>query len=103
MKKNIFIGMIAIIICFTLVGCGSNKGNDTELKESYNKIGEYFGNESLDRSNLGAYYLDEEKNKIVVVLVNNSKEQQEKFKEITKVDSKYIVFVQGGPYTTFSK
>ncbi len=103
MKKNILIGIITIIVCFTLVGCGNNKGNDVELKESYNKIGEYFGNESLDRSNLGAYYIDEEKNKIVVVLVNNSKEQQEKFKEIAKVDSKYIIFVQGGPYTTFSK
>ena len=35
--------------------------------------------------------------------VNKEPGAEEKFKEITKVDSKYIVFVQGGPYTTFSK
>jgi hypothetical protein len=103
MKKNLLIGIIAIIICFGLVGCGNNKKDDSELKDTYNKIGEYFGNESVDRSNFGAYYLDEDKNMVVVVLADNSKEQQEKFKKNVNINSKYIIFVQGGPYTTFSK
>ncbi len=101
--KKVFVSIIIFVACFFIIGCKSNKENDENLKNAFNKIGEYFGNESLNRSNLGAYYLDEKKGKVVVVLVNNTKEQQDAIKEITKVDFKYIIFVQGGPYTTFSK
>ena len=104
MKKKLFLVLITMAMCFNLVGCGTNDNskNDKELKEAYNKISEYFGNEKTDRSNLGAYYIDEESNVVVVVLVENNKKNQEKFKELSKVDLKYIKFVQGGPYTTSS-
>ncbi len=99
--KKVFIGIL-IIICFLVAGCSNHKTDDQKLKDTFNRIGEYFGNESTDRSNLGAYYIDEEKGKVVVVLVDNSVEQQDKFKKIANVDLKYVLFVQGGPYTTFS-
>lgn len=99
MKKKLLISLFIAIVCFTLVGCGKteNTENDTKLNDVYNKVGSYFGNENAD--NLGAYYLDTEKNVVVVVLVDNSKEKQESFKKLAKIDdySEYLKFVQGGP------
>lgn len=78
------------------------KENTENLKNTYDKVSDYFGNEKADRSNLGAYSLDEENNVVEVSLIDNSKEKQEEFIKQTGVDSKYIKFEQGGPYTTSS-
>ena len=105
MAKKIFIISLMVIMCFAIVGC-RNVGkatDDIKLNNAYDKVGEYFGDTNVDRSNLGAYYIDEENGVIVVVLINNSKEQQENFKKNANVDSNYIKFVQGGPYTTSEK
>jgi uncharacterized lipoprotein NlpE involved in copper resistance len=105
MKKKLLVCLLAVVMCFVLVGCKKSEGikGDTELNDVYNKVGEYFGDENVDHSNLGAYYLDVEQNVVIIVLVDNSKEKQESFKELVKVDSKYLKFVQGGPYSTSSK
>lgn len=105
MKRKIMVISLALIMCFTLAGCGSNgKAKDeSKLNDTYNKVSEYFGDEKADRSNLGAYYLDTEKNVVIVVLVDNSKDKQDDFKKLVKVDSKYLEFVQGGPYSSSSK
>lgn len=105
MAKKLFIISLMVIMCFVIAGCG-NAGkatDDIKLNNVYDKVGEYFGDTNVDRSNLGAYYIDEENNVIVVILINNSKEQQENFKKNANVYSKYIKFVQGGPYTTSKK
>ena len=104
MKRKLLLSLFAILACVILVGCKKievSKNNST-LNDVYNKVGEYFGNEDIDRSNLGAYYIDNEKKLVIVVLVDNSEIKQEDFKKNVKVDSKYLKFVQGGPYSTFS-
>ena len=45
----------------------------------YEKISEYFGNENVDRSNLGYTYLDNENNIVIVGLIDNSIEKQDEF------------------------
>ncbi len=81
-------------------------GNKTKevdnLKETYNKVNEYFGNKKVDCSNLGAYSLDEENNVVIVTLIDNSTEKQEEFIKQTGANFKYIKFEQGGPYYTTS-
>ena len=49
--------------------------------------------------NFAACFVDEEKNRVVVELVNNSKEEQIWFRN-NIYNSDYIVFKQGGPYYT---
>lgn len=102
MIKKLLFGLLIAITSFILIGCGQKEMNsdNSTFDDVYNKIGEYFGNENVDRSNLGAYYIDSENGLIVIVLVDNSVEKQEDFKKNAKVDSKYLKFVQGGPYST---
>lgn len=50
-------------------------------------------------NNFASCGVDEQRKVVVVELVDNSKEQQEWFKN-NILDSKYIEFKQGGPYTT---
>lgn len=99
MKKKILVIMLCCVM-LGLVGCNKEKINVDVLNDTYNKIAEYFGSEEVDRSNLGAYYLDEEKHVVIVNLIDNSKEKQENFLKNVNVSSKYIQFEQGGPYTT---
>ena len=99
--------LIILTLCFiqTLVtfGCGNKSvQKPTNLQDTYNAVGNYFGDSSVDRSNLGAFYLDEENNIIVVILVDNSASKQEEFLEKANIDSKFIKFEQGGPYNTNS-
>lgn len=63
-------------------------------------MSKYFTAENVNRDNLGAFYLDEENKVVIVELINNNKEEQEKFIEQVNVNSKYIKFEQGGPYVT---
>ena len=99
--------LIILTLCFILTivtgGCGNKSvQKPTNLQDTYNAIGNYFGDNSVDRSNLGAFYLDEENNIIVVILVDNSELKQNEFLEKANIDSKFIKFEQGGPYNTNS-
>jgi hypothetical protein len=101
MKKMLMV----LFCCFIVIGItGCVKTNDdTALNDVYNKIGEYFGDENVDRSNLVSNRLDTANNVVVVELVDNSKGKQESFLKNAKIDSKYIKFVQGEPYYTSDK
>ena len=74
--------------------------NINNLKDTYNKVSDYFGSETTDHSNLGACSLDGINNIVVVTLIDNSKAKQEEFIKNANIDSKYVKFEQGGPYTT---
>ena len=101
--KKIRILILCFILTLVTFGC-SNKSDKkpTNLQDTYSAVGNYFGDRSVDRSNLGAFYLDEENNIIVVNLIDNSESKQEEFLEKANIDSKYIKFEQGGPYNTNS-
>lgn len=101
--KEIRIIILCLILTLVTFGC-SNKSDKkpTNLQDTYSAVGNYFGDSSVDRSNLGAFYLDEENNIIVVNLIDNSESKQEEFLEKANIDSKYIKFEQGGPYNTNS-
>lgn len=94
--KKIFITLITLIL---LTGCSNeNKSNDkvslSLLEEVNDKIITYFStNDVSTYDNYVFNYVDEENNTVVVGLLNNTKEEQDKFKSLI-VDSKYIRFVQ---------
>ncbi len=94
--KKIFITIITLIL---LTGCSNeNKSNDkvslSLLEEVNDKIITYFStNDVSTYDNYVFNYVDEENNTVVVGLLNNTKEEQDKFKSLI-VDSKYIIFVQ---------
>ena len=101
--KKICILVLCLILTLVTFGCGNKSvQNTTNLQDTYSAVGNYFGESSVDRSNLGAYYIDEENNIIVVNLIDNSDSKQEEFLEKANIDSKYIKFEQGGPYNTNS-
>ncbi len=97
MKSKILIVLLCGSMVLGMTGCIKEK--DDHLKDTYDKISEYFGKKNIDRSNLGSFVLDEKNDVVIVTLVDNSKEKQESFKKQVNVDSKYIKFEQGGPYT----
>lgn len=67
-----------------------------DLNQVNNKIIEYFSNNGTSNyENYAFNYVDEENQVVVVGLLDNSKEEQEKFKE-TAVNSDLIKFVQSG-------
>lgn len=101
MKKTILITLLCGVMVLGVTGCGKTKETDS-LSDTYTKIEKYFGNEKVDRSNLGAYSLDEENNVVEVLLIDNSEEKQEEFLKQTNASSKFIRFEQGGPYYTSS-
>ena len=99
--KKIRILILCLILTLVTFGCGNKSvQKPTNLQDTYNVVSNYFGDSSVDRSNLGAFYLDEENNIIVVNLIDNSETKQNEFLEKTNIDSKYIKFEQGGPYNT---
>lgn len=101
--KKIRILILCLILTLVTFGCeNKNVQKPTNLQDTYNAVGNYFGDSSVDRSNLGGFYLDEENNIIVVNLINNSELKQNEFLEKANIDSKYIKFEQGGPYNTNS-
>ena len=69
--------------------------------EIRNKLEEYEKTNGKKYINIAATGVDQNLNKVVITLVNNSKEAQIWFRE-NIYDSKYIAFKQGGPYTTSS-
>lgn len=74
--------------------CPIDNINIDELNTINNKIIEYFSSDNVEYNNFSFNYIDEENNVIVVGLIDNSKEEQEKFKEEV-IDSELIKFVQG--------
>lgn len=102
MKKTIFIIMLCGILVLGSIGLKKDKETKAEkVKDTYNKIVEYFGNEKVDRNNLAAYSFDEKNNIVIVTLIDNSKEKQKSFIEMVGVYPEYIRFEKGGPYTVF--
>lgn len=78
--KKLIILTLCFILTFVTFGCGNKSvQKPTNLQDTYSVVGNYFGDSSVDRSNLGAFYLDEENNIIVVILVDNSELKQEEF------------------------
>lgn len=103
MKKKLLVGLLAIVICFTLVGCGNKEVTITELRDIQEKITDaivsYNQKNNDEYGNFASVAVDEKEMMVIVELVDNSKEQQTWFKN-NIFDSKYIKFMQGGPYTT---
>ena len=102
MKKTLLTILLCGVMVLGITGCSKEKETDN-LKDTYNKVAEYFGDVNADRSNLSAYSLDEENNVVIVELIDNGKDNQENFIKQTKVNSKYIKFEQGGPNYTSSE
>ena len=71
--------------------------NIYELNLINDKISEYFLTNDNTYSNLSAHYVDVESEVVIVELADNNKEHQDWFRK-NVIDSKYIKFVQGGPY-----
>lgn len=93
MKKILTIVSCVIMLVVT-TGCNNEEVNVKELNKINDKITEFYINNNDKAGNLGSHYVDEENKVVVVELIDNSKEEQEKFrKEI--IDSEYIKFVQG--------
>ena len=97
---RLFIGGVLLL---AIVGCANtnkdNNGNDSEnMNDPYrvnDKIIEYFQTNGFkDYDNYSYNYVDSANEKVIVGLLDNSKEQQDKFKELI-VDSELIEFVQG--------
>ena len=88
MKKTLFAVLVCTLMTLTLTGCGSKVETDNrvgnvsieELNDINNKIIYYFNNNGASIYNNYSYnYVDEKDMVVVVGLVNNSKEEQEKF------------------------
>lgn len=111
MKKTLFAVLVCTLMTLSLTGCGSKVETDNgvgnvsieELNDINNKIIYYFNNNGASIYNNYSYnYVDEKDMVVVVGLVNNSKGEQEWFKNNIQewfknniVDSKYIRFEQG--------
>ena len=101
MKKNI----LTIVLCISLIlvtngGNSQTKNKPNNYKDTSSVVDKYFQNAKKDE-NITAISYDDEKQVVVVTLVDNSKEHQEKFLWGGNVDKKYIEFEQGGTYNTF--
>jgi len=82
------------------------------LEDVNTKIQEYFGKETVDRTNLGYNYIDEKNEVVVVGLIDNSIEKQDEFMHnvfsnccgstyMKYVESKSMIkFVKTDPITT---
>ena len=93
-KKIILFGLIIII----LTGCttDNNKPSLSELSKINDKIIAYFQSSNVEYTNYSYNYVDEANRQVIVGLLNNSKEEQDKFKELV-VNSEYITFRKAEP------
>lgn len=101
--KKILIILISGLIVLGMIGCSNSKKEITreELQIINNKIIEYFQNNGMkDYENYIFNYIDEDNNVVVVGLLDNSKEEQEKFKK-NIVNSKFIKFVKSEQLTNY--
>lgn len=90
--------ILGIVLCVAMLviitGCNNEEVGVKELNKINDKITEFYINNNDTAGNLGSHYVDEENKVVVVELINNSKEEQEKFRKEV-IDSEYIKFVQG--------
>ncbi len=93
MKRKILNIFFLGILCFSLVGCGKTEDMEYELSMIDNKIVEYFLSDNEELDNLSFNYIDRANNKVIVGLLDNSKEQQEKIEKFIG-DTEFIEFVQ---------
>lgn len=95
MKKKILNTILFIIIIISVTGCNKTANvSEEQLNNINDKIIAYFSSDNAEYNNLSFNYVDTINKKVVVGLLNNSKEEQEKFKKLV-VDSEYIVFIEG--------
>lgn len=92
--KKVLIIIMFICMIGTITGCDSDEVSLKELNDINDKITEFYINNNDKAGNLGSHYVDEENKVVVVELIDNSSEEQEKFRKEV-VDSEYIKFVQG--------
>ena len=96
MKKKILNTILFIVIIISVTGCNKTANvSEEQLNNINDKIIAYFSSDNAEYNNLSFNYVDTINKKVVVGLLNNSKEEQEKFKKLV-VDSEYIVFIEGG-------
>ena len=93
MKKILGI-VLCVAMLVVITGCNNEEVGVKELNKINDKITEFYINNNDKAGNLGSHYVDEENKVVVVELINNSKEEQEKFRKEV-IDSEYIKFVQG--------
>lgn len=83
------------IILLSVTGCNKMGANEEKLQEVNGQIIDYFKTYGVKNyENYAFNYVDEENNVVVVGLFDNSKAEQDKFKE-TVADSELIRFVKG--------
>lgn len=100
-EKNILIIVLCISLILMTNGCNSQtKNKPNNYKDTSSAVDNYFQNAKKDE-NIAAISYDDEKQVVVVTLIDNNKENQEKFLSNVNVDKKYIEFEQGGTYNTF--
>lgn len=96
MKKKILNTLLFIVIIISVTGCNKTANvSEEQLNNINDKIIAYFSSDNAEYNNLSFNYVDTINKKVVVGLLNNSKEEQERFKKLV-VDSEYIVFIEGG-------
>lgn len=96
MKKKILNTILFIVIIISVTGCNKTANvSEEQLNNINDKIIAYFSSNNAEYNNLSFNYVDTINKKVVVGLLNNSKEEQERFKKLV-VDSEYIVFIEGG-------
>lgn len=97
MKKTILTILLCGVMIFDLTGCGHNKKEVTkeDLENVNNTIIEYFQTNGVkEYENYTFNYVDEENKVVVVGLLDNSEEEQERFKKEI-INSDLIKFVKG--------
>lgn len=97
MKKIILTILLCGVMIFDLTGCGNNKKEVTkeDLENVNNTIIEYFQTNGVkEYENYTFNYVDEENKVVVVGLLDNSEEEQERFKKEI-INSDLIKFVKG--------
>ena len=96
MKKKILNTLLFLVIIISVTGCNKTANvSEEQLNNINDKIIAYFSSDNAEYNNLSFNYVDTINKKVVVGLLNNSKEEQERFKKLV-VDSEYIVFIEGG-------
>ena len=96
MNKKILNTILFVVIIISVTGCNKTANvSEEQLNNINDKIIAYFSSDNAEYNNLSFNYVDTINKKVVVGLLNNSKEEQERFKKLV-VDSEYIVFIEGG-------
>lgn len=96
MNKKILNTILFVVIIISVTGCSKNTNvSEEQLNNINDKIIAYFSSDNVEYNNLSFNYVDTINKNVVVGLLDNSKEEQEKFKKQV-VDYEYIVFIEGG-------